>query len=290
MVRISTQLTMHLSRTKKILMPLLLLVCSIPVIALPLKIKKASYKHNAFIYWGWNRCSFTTSDVTFHGIGYDIKIKKMVAKDRQSPLGISPYIQLNQITIPQYNFRMGYFLKSNYSISFGWDHMKYVMVQNQKAIVNGKIENTSTPYNGTYTDSLVTLKEDFLMFEHTDGLNYLNFELRRMDNFWMTHKRKHLQFDINGFEGLGAGIMYPRSNTTILGNARYDEFHVAGFGLASVIGLQVLYHKHYFIQGELKGGYINMPDVRTTMHPSDYAKQHFFFVQSNVNFGLQFKI
>ena len=40
----------------------------------------------------------------------------------------------------------------------------------------------------------------------------------------------------------------------------------------------------------MKGGYINMPNIRTTNFTSDRAKQSFFFTQFNWLFGMTFKI
>jgi hypothetical protein len=51
------------------------------------------------------------------------------------------------MTIPQTNFRIGYFINDHYSIALGVDHMKYVMAQNQVANITGNI-NTGTPFDG----------------------------------------------------------------------------------------------------------------------------------------------
>jgi hypothetical protein len=40
------------------------------------------------------------------------------------------------MTIPQTNFRIGYFINDHYSIALGVDHMKYV-AQNQVANITG---------------------------------------------------------------------------------------------------------------------------------------------------------
>lgn len=56
----------------------------------------------------------------------------MKATDRQTPFGMI-YFDPVLFTIPQYNARLGYFFKDNWSISIGMDHMKYVMVQDQMA-------------------------------------------------------------------------------------------------------------------------------------------------------------
>ena len=66
-------------------------------------------------------------------------------------------------------------------MSLGVDHMKYVVQQNQEVLINGNIDNSSTTYNGNYNET-INIEDGFLKFEHSDGLNYINFEYRRFDN------------------------------------------------------------------------------------------------------------
>jgi len=47
-----------------------------------------------------------------------------VAKDRQTPFSLNAYLNPTLITIPQYNFRIGYFISKNYDISFGVDRIE----------------------------------------------------------------------------------------------------------------------------------------------------------------------
>jgi hypothetical protein len=56
------------------------------------------------------------------------------------------------------------------------DHMKYVVEQNQVVQIDGTISKMESPYHGEYQDDDIMIVEDFLQFEHTDGLNYENFE------------------------------------------------------------------------------------------------------------------
>ena len=242
-------------------------------------------KGDFFVYWGYSREWFTNSDIHFTGTDYDFTILDVQAKDRQSPLEWDPYFKLNKLTIPQYNLRIGYFLNDKYSITLGWDHMKYVMVQDQIAKINGSINNIDSAYNGTYSENDIQLTPDFLTFEHTDGLNYANAELRRFDN--LIHKPK---LAINLVTGAGAGLLYPRTNVGLMNFERADQWHLSGYGISVVTGLNATFYKHFFIQSELKGGFINMPDILTTYHESDRAKQQFFFSQWNVTFGAQFNI
>jgi hypothetical protein len=129
------------------------------------------------------------------------------------------------------------------------------------------------------------LTEDFLLFEHTDGLNYENVELRRLDALY---ERKN--FSINVEEGLGIGFMYPRTNTTLLHNPRNDEFHLSGYGFNAVVAVNLTFWRHFFIQSELKGGFINMPDIRITNDESEKGAQYFLFTQYNIVFGARIAV
>lgn len=250
-----------------------------------------SYDHlgKIFVYWGYNRGMYSKTDLHFSGQEYNFTLKNVMAKDRPTPLS-GTYFNPTKITIPQYNFRIGYFIKPKYSISFGFDHMKYVMKQDQIVNITGKISASGSEYDKTYNDEPIILSPDFLKFEHTNGLNYLNLELRRMDKLLDARNFKIKNIDINAFSGVGAGILYPKTDVTLLNFEENDQWHLAGYGLDVVGGLNVTFFKHFFIQAEVKGGYINMPNILTTNFPNDHASQHFFFLQENVNIGVIFKL
>jgi len=249
------------------------------------EVESEGNKGKIYFYWGWNRGGFSNSDITFSGSDYNFTLKEVVANDRPTSFDAKTYFAPGSATIPQYNFRIGYFITDNYNISFGIDHMKYIMKQDQTVKIDGEINNSGTIYDGTYSNDDIQLTEDFLQFEHTDGLNYANIAFRRFDEIYEIFKIK-----ISLTEGLGVGILYPRTNTTLLNKERYDEFHLAGYGIDAVVGVNFSFLKYFFVQSELKGGYINMPDIRTTNSESDKASQDFFFSQIMVVFGASISI
>jgi hypothetical protein len=271
----------------------------------------AHNKGKFFVSWGGNRDSYTKSDVNFRGKDYNFTVADMKAHDKPKGWHID-YVNPANMTIPQTNFRMGYFFSDHYSVSIGWDHMKYVMTQNQIANVTGDInlpaDQPGSIYNGVYNNTPVDMSQGgaqeggfgkgaapegtaFLMYEHTDGLNYINTEVSRHDDisklFGITNTDK---VQINLTEGLGAGLLYPKTNATLLGKERHDDFHVSGYGLSAKAGINFTFFKYFYLQGELKGGYINMQDIRTTQSNDDKASQDFFFFQRIIAVGGIFRI
>ncbi len=270
----------------KIITPICLIVlaCFAPKLSSG-QTNSAVKKGDFYFAWGYSREAFSNSDIHFKGANYDFTLEDVEAHDRQSPFAWNPYFKINQLTIPQYNINAGYFLNDKYAIALGWDHMKYVMDLYQTVKISGEIDLLKSPYNKVYQNEDILITPEFLTFEHTDGLNYANVELRRFDCLLNRNK-----VNINAISGLGIGVLYPRTNASVLDMERADQWHLSGYGTAAVAGINATFFDHYFLQTELKGGYINMQDIVTTYDDADRASQDFFFGQWNVTFGARFNV
>jgi len=276
-------------KTANILTVLILLLISGKTLAQEPIEEKVTNKGKFYVYWGWNRGTYSDSDIRFKGENYDFTLSDVTANDRPTKFGLNPYFRLDRITIPQTNYRIGYFFKENYTVSIGVDHMKYVMNADQNVLINGTI-NTGSTYDKVYNNEVIKLVEEFLTFEHTDGLNYINAEVKRFDDFSYLLGLNSKNLQINVTEGIGAGFLFPKSNTTLLNKERYDDFHIAGWGISASVGLNITFLKHFFIQSDVKAGYINMSDIRTTKNTADTASQSFSFIENTLVFGGKFRL
>ena len=254
------------------------------------KKNKVVNKGKFFVYWGWNWASYTDSDIRFKGNNYDFTLRNVKSHDTPSEFSFKKYFGITNITKPQTNARIGYFFKENYTISIGLDHMKYVVNNDQFVNIDGNINIGNSKYDGTYNAQQIQLTEDFLRLEHTDGLNYINVQLYRFDDIssWFGFSSDNLQ--INLTEGIGIGVLYPKTDTTLLGNERHDDFHLSGYGVSAGFGLNITFLKHFFIQADVKAGYINMSDIKTSLNPLDSASQSFLFLQNNILIGGRFRL
>jgi len=251
--------------------------------------KKAN-KGKMFIFWGWNRGYYSKSDIHFTGDGYDFTLKDTKAQDRQTPFGFDPYLNPGSITIPQTNFRIGYYFADHYSVAIGVDHMKYFVINDQTVKMKGFVDQPGNEFNGIYNDSSIVITQQFLKFEHSDGLNYINVEVDRVDDILSWFHKDMDNLELNLSEGVSAGALYPKTNATLMGNPRHDDFHTSGYGVSLKVGLNITFYKYFFLQGEVKGGYINMPDILTTPFASDRADQQFTYLMVAFEFGVVFRI
>ncbi len=241
----------------------------------------ANRKGSVFAYWGWNRAAYTNSTLKIKGEDYDLTLHKLKAKDRPSDVSLYNYFRADRITIPQTNLRVGYYLRDDLAITAGIDHMKYVMVQNQVAKVTGHVEHEGK-YQSDYNGKMV-IADDFLKFEHTDGLNYVNVEIEKLGNIFKTADEK---LHIGYLYGGGVGVMVPRTNTTFLDYDRNDRFHLSGFGTSAKAGVQITVLRKLSFRFETKVGYINMPDI--VLHKKGIegkGKQDFVYAQANGMIG-----
>ena len=254
----------------------------------------AHNKGKFFVTWGGNRDKFTKSDIHFKGADYDFTLYDVKSHDVPKGWHVD-YINPTRMSIPQTNFQLGYFITDHYSVSIGEDHMKYVMTQNQVAVIKGNIGSNYPDFAGTYPNngvSAIDLSDGkFLKFEHTNGLNYVNINVARVDDISKLFRLPNTdKFQINITEGIGGGFLYPRTDATLLGMQRHDEFHVAGYGFDAKAGFNFIIYKYFFLQTQIKGGYINMTNIQTTYRDSDSASQHFLFFQTIINVGANFRI
>lgn len=241
-------------------------------------------KGKIFVFWGWNRAVYSNSDIHFKGDGYNFTLKNVEAQDRPTAISFNDYLKPDRVTIPQTNARIGYFIKDNLAVVLGLDHMKYVMDQKQNVGFSGHISDpnyAAMVQNG----QVVNLSDEkFLTFEHTDGLNYINIGAEKFENLYSTKG-----FDLEFSYGAGLGALFPKSNVKLFGNERSDRFHLAGFGADVRTSFNAIFAKHIMLRLEGKLGYINMPDIKTTLNNRpDKASQDFFFAQANVGIGYIF--
>ena len=280
-------------KNNSLLLLLLMAILSINSFAqevAPTSIKYTAHNKGKFyIYWGGNRDSFSHSDIHFKGNDYDFTLYDVNAHDKPKGWHVD-YVNPSRMTIPQTNVRIGYFINDHYNISIGLDHMKYVMTQEQNARISGTYPSK---FDGTVVNNgMVDLTDTtFLTFEHTDGLNYINTEFSRVDDVskFLTLPNTD-KFQVSLTEGVGAGFLYPKTNVMLMGKERHDDFNVAGYGVSAKAGINFTFYKYFFIQGEIKAGYINMPNIRTSYDTSDSASQHFNFLERVVAFGGIFRI
>jgi len=233
------------------------------------------------IYYGWNRAFYSDSNISFSGTNYDFLLAGVKAEDRPTAFKFKTYFGLKTLSIPQTNYGIFYSPSEKWKFQLNIDHMKYVVIQNQKVTVTGDIYD-DVNFSGENLNEKIELTDDFLRFEHTDGLNYINLSAHRI---WSILKVSE-NIRLNSSIGISVGVMVPKTNATVLGKNRYDNYHLSGYGLSVVGGVNLNLGKVFFLNYSPSVGYINMPDIRISSITKERASQSFLFNMHAWTFGV----
>jgi hypothetical protein len=273
---------------KKLILLVVLSVISLNAQAQYTAKKKSTAPGTLFFYWGYNRSIYTPSTIRFIGPGYDFKLKGVEAADRPST-NINEYINFNSITVPQFDVRIGYNFKRNWAISFGYEHMKYVMKHGPTYFLSGSINpgiDLANGWSGTYSGDSIVTNENSFHYENTNGLNYINVQLTNVFKIYSSEKGN---FAITTLMGVGAGPILSYNDFTFAGEKSMETVSLSGFGASGHFGLRAEFLKHLFVAANIQGGFMGQYRVKT--RPNDYdshAKQSFLYGQRDIVVGALF--
>lgn len=202
-----------------------------------------------YIQWGYNTEWYTNSNIHFKmANGDNFKLHNVVAHDKPDMDAI--WKKPTEISIPQYNYRIGFYInkKRTKSLELNFDHIKYVVTDGQKVRVTGTINKLMV--NG---DSILN-PATFLHLEHTDGGNLLHLNYVQQNTLLSTHGTKRPL--VNLLWKAGAGINIPRTDFTYHGDRLNNTFHIAGYNLSAEAGARLYPFKGVFIEGTGKSGFV----------------------------------
>lgn len=241
-------------------------------------------KDKVWVSWGYNRSAYTNSDIHFQGDNFDFELHKVKATDRPTPVG-PEYWDPKTITIPQYSYRVGYYISDSLALSVGIDHLKYVMVDGQQSTITGTIsESASSIYAGDYDgDDIVLDPDDFLQFEHSDGLNYVDVELSVIRDLYSWGKGHR----IDAYYGGGLGVYIPKTRINLFGELIDNRFHLAGPGASMHAAARATFWDIVFVETVAKVGYAYLPSV-LVVDSSSRADHQFGWGMVSVSFGASF--
>jgi hypothetical protein len=142
--------------------------------------------------------------------------------------------------------------------------------------------------NGLYNNINVEMTpDDFIHYEHTDGLNYVSTDIERYFELWQA--AQHDKWGFTLLAGSGLGVMIPRTDSHLFGSGENHIWNISGWGSSLKVGLQINFTKHLYFQTDFKSGYLELVHVHTSNHYQiDRAKQHIIFYENYWLLGFRF--
>lgn len=250
----------------------------------------STQKGSLYFYWGYNRSAYTKSNINFYGSNYNFTIHEAVAKDRPSR-ELATYFNIQTLTIPQFNIRLGYYFKPKFDVSLGYDHMKYVLQGNQTLKMTGAIPQSENQYlHGVFNGEMVPIAPQALHYENTNGLNYVSVQITRTDKLCAIKSQKiAVQYRL----GIGVGPVITQTDFVWNNESFHSEFQFTGYGFSAHAGARVEFFQRFFLQAITSSGFIHLPKVNTIQKEEHFAKQKFVYTDfqfvGGAFFNLKFK-
>lgn len=214
-----------------------------------------------YFSWGYNKEWYTKSDIHVEqqALGNNYTFLNTIATDKP---GWTSGIFNKQLTIPQYNYRLGWMYNSNSAFELNFDHTKYQVSQYQNLHIKGTVNNRQV-------DTLISnADKKVLDYQLNNGANFFLFN-------WVKYyhiKNFGKNIDITFVSKQGIGFVYPHVENWIFGVPNTPHFQFGGFNIGYEAGVNIKLFKYFFLEYTNKLDYAWYRNLKIN---NGTIKQHF---------------
>ncbi|TAL61257.1 MAG: hypothetical protein EPN85_05230 [Bacteroidetes bacterium] len=200
-------------------------------------------KHHFYFSWGYNKEWYTTNNIRINqpSLGNDYRFVKVKGVDKP---GWNTGVFNKALTIPQYNYRLGYYINDRWAVELNFDHTKY-QVPDQALHITGI-------YQGRNIDSTFLRTKDNLTYQLNNGANFFLFNaVRRINILGNDSARVKMNLLLKG----GIGFVLPHVENKIMGQDNKSGFQYAGLDAGTETGVQITFYNRFYLEFTNKAVY-----------------------------------
>lgn len=237
---------------------------------------KKERKGEFYFSWGYNTEWYTKSSIRVMqpSLGNDYKFKSITGHDHR---GWDEGLFKIALTIPQYNYRLGYIFDRKRGLGFeiNFDHTKFI-VGDQDAKVKGTMGNRSI-------DTTVRFDQaNGFRYYLNNGANFLLFNLTKR---WHIYATENGNFKLDGFGKAGVGPLVPHVENTFFGKDNDPHFQIGGWNVGVEGALRATFLKHAYLEYANKLDYASYSGLRIY---EGKARQSFGTYEMILSLGVTF--
>jgi hypothetical protein len=233
---------------------------------------------NFYLAWGYNEEWYSNSNihVVQPALNSDFTYQNIQARDH---IGWN-YLFQDALTIPQYNYRIGYYFneKQDLGIELNFDHTKYVVYQGQTDHVSGRL-------NGRNIDTSLVITQKTLEYQLNNGANFFLFNLVKKVKFISSREGAKKKTELAGIGRIGIGPVVPHVQDIIFGNPNAQHFQLGGWNTGIEAGIRLLFLNHVYLEFTNKIDYARYFDLRVY---DGLVNQNFFTYELILTLGYTF--
>ena len=256
--------------------------------------KNSLEKGAIFFSWGFNRSFYTDSKVHFEGKGHSFDLTNVRAEDNQSHRFSGNFYNPLDWTKTQYNFKLGYYFKNKWSMTIALDHMKYQIIDNSGATLDGDVTFTSDEYisfndnlsfyHGNWYSKSVIIDKDYFNYNTNGGMNYLHLEWAKTAEIYNYNTKR--PFVISSVTGFGTGIVLSNVNFTYNGKQNVKARSLSGYGASLFTGVRFEFLRQLYLYANVSGGLLHQVRAKTIKTDDlSYARHLFLYSQFDAGLG-----
>jgi hypothetical protein len=254
-----------------------LLSCISPLLSFTQK-EKGKRKHELYFSWGYNGEWYSRSNVFVSqpGLGNNYSFDNIMGHDHK---GWDDGIFNKAISIPQYNYRLGYIFneEKEWGFEINFDHTKFIFAD-QNAHMTGT-------FNKMRVDTTIAFNAaNGFYYYLNNGANFLLFNLvKRFPIYYL--RSGNLKIDLLGKAGIGPVI--PHVQNSFFGEQNDPHFQLGGWNLGIEGALRISFFRYAYLEYANKLDYARYSGLQIY---EGTARQAFGTYEMILSLGLIFPV
>lgn len=240
--------------------------------------QKTERKGEFYFSWGYNKDYYTNSNiyVSQPALNNNFNFKNTVLIDHP---GWDEGLFNTALSIPQYNYRFGYFFDKNkdWAFEINFDHTKALIKDNQTIHMVGT-------YHGAAIDS------SFIFSKTGEGTSRNYYYLNNGANFLLFNVVKRNRFKslstknitIDGLTKFGVGPLIPHVENSLFGKNNNSKFQFGGWNTGAEYVIRSTFYKKLYLEFSGKLDYAMYYNLNVYQ---GNARQNFGTLEFILSFG-----
>jgi len=234
-----------------------------------------------YFSWGYNKDYYTNTDVSIQqpSLNNNFTFKNTQLVDHP---GWDEALLSMELSIPQYNYRIGYFIDKDKDLAFeiNFDHTKALFKNDQIVRMVGTYHNRQVDSSFVFSKTGTGTSKNYYYLNN--GANFLLFNIVKRKRF---NKFSKSPFALDGLAKIGIGPLIPHVENSLFGEKNEQKFQFGGWNTGVEYALRSTFKKHIYLEfaGKLDYAYYYGLDVY-----QGKAKQAFGTLEFILNLGYTF--
>jgi len=240
--------------------------------------QKTERKGEFYFSWGYNKDYYTNSNIYIDqpALNNKFNFKNTVLVDHP---GWDEGLFNTALSIPQYNYRFGYFFDKNkdWAFEINFDHTKALIKDNHTIHMVGTYNGLAVDSSFIFTEKGVGAAKNYYFLNN--GANFLLFNIVKRNRF-KSLSSKNIRID--GLGKFGVGPLIPHVQNCLFGKENDSKFQFGGWNTGAEYALRTTFYNKLYLEfsGKLDyAAYYNLNVYQGT------ARQNFGTLEFILSFG-----